>query len=118
MTMAAHPSAPPPAAAPTAAPPDSRQRQIGQVLERIALQRTRLRARRAARTQALVLAGHAGGAGGDPLVLRVACFVREHPWAVAALVAGAMVAGPRRILRWTGIVLPLLMRLKALAPGR
>ena len=62
------------------------------VLDRIELQRERLRARRVARAQARALAEQAGG---------------------ATVMAGvALVAGPRRLIRWAGIVLPMLMRLR------
>ncbi len=85
------------------------------VLDRIELQRERLRARRVARAQARALAEQAGGAtgGGDAsLALRAAGFAREHPLAVAAMAGVALVAGPRRLIRWVGIVLPMLMRLR------
>lgn len=88
-----------------------------QVLDRIALQRERLRARRAARAQAAALArSHAAPSGGggpdESMVLRAAGFAREHPLAVAAMAAVAVVAGPRRLMRWAGVVLPMLMRLR------
>jgi hypothetical protein len=84
------------------------------VIDRIATQRERLRARRAARAQALALAGRDPGLGGidESLVLRAAGFAREHPVAVAAMAGVALVAGPRRLIRWAGVALPLLMRLK------
>ena len=91
-------------------PTEAQQR----VLERIAAQRDRLRARRAARAQALALAKHEQGLGGsdESLALRAAAFAREHPLAVAAMAAVAVVAGPRRLIRWAGVALPLLMRLR------
>jgi hypothetical protein len=84
------------------------------VIDRIAAQRERLRARRAARAQALALAGRDPGLGGldESMVLRAAGFAREHPVAVAAMAGVAVVAGPRRLIRWAGVVLPLLMRLR------
>ena len=84
------------------------------VIDRIAVQRERLRARRAARAQALALAGREPGVGGidESLVLRAAGFAREHPVAVAAMAGVALVAGPRRLIRWAGVVLPLLLRLR------
>ena len=87
------------------------------VLDRIELQRERLRARRVARAQAHAhaLAEQAGGpsSGADAsLALRAAGFAREHPLAVAAMAGVALVAGPRRLIRWAGIVLPMLMRLR------
>lgn len=84
------------------------------VLDRIAMQRERLRARRTARAQALALAQRdsAGTGIDESLVLRAAGFAREHPVAVAAMAGVAVVAGPRRLIRWAGIVLPMLMRLR------
>ena len=99
-------SSPDPVPAPTAAQQ--------KVLDRIALQRERLRARRAARAQAMALAQRdAGPMGSDEsLALRAAGFARQHPLAVAAMAGVALVAGPRRLVRWAGVVLPLLMRLR------
>ena len=85
------------------------------VLDRIGQQRERLRARRAAYSQARALAGQRGAASGgaeDSFVLRAAGFAREHPLAVAAMAGVALIAGPRRLVRWAGVLLPLLMRLK------
>ncbi|BEP91689.1 hypothetical protein GmRootA79_00730 [Acidovorax sp. A79] len=84
------------------------------VLDRIAMQRERLRARRAARAQSLALAQREQGDGGldESLVLRAAGFAREHPLAVAAMAGVAVVAGPRRLIRWAGVLLPMLMRLR------
>ena len=85
------------------------------VLERIARQRERLRARRAARAQAQALAQRdapGGGALDESLLLRAAGFAREHPLAVVAIAGFRLVAGPRRLIRWAGVVLPLLMRLR------
>lgn len=87
------------------------------ILDRITLQRERLRARRAARAQALALAdslpgGAAAGGAEDSLALRAAGFAREHPLAVAAIAGVAVVAGPRRLIRWAGVVLPMLLRLR------
>ena len=86
-----------------------------QVLDRIALQRERLRARRAAHAQTLALAAQReplGRALDDSMLLRVAGFAREHPVAVATMAGVALVAGPRRLIRWAGVVLPMLMRLR------
>ena len=84
-----------------------------QLVERIALQRARLHARRAARMQSQALAEVAGGDDADnPLLSRVVAFTRQHPVAVAALAGVAVAAGPRRLIRWAGVVLPLVMRLR------
>lgn len=83
------------------------------VLDRIAEQRERLRARRAARLQAQALAAVTeGDDAAASLLLRVAGFVRQHPAAVAALAGVAIATGPRRLVRWAGVVLPLVMRLR------
>lgn len=85
------------------------------ILDRIALQRERLRARRAARAQAQALAQsqHAATGGAeDSLALRAAGFAREHPLAIAAMAGVALVAGPRRLIRWAGVLLPMVLRLR------
>lgn len=82
------------------------------VLDRIALQRERIRARRKARAQALALAQSAQQASPDePFALRAAAFAKQHPVAVAALAGAAVVAGPRRLVRWVGLAMPLITRL-------
>ena len=84
------------------------------VVERIAMQRERLRARRAARAQSLAPAERNPGIGAidESFALRAAGFAREHPIAVAAMAGVALLAGPRRLVRWGGILLPMLMRLR------
>ena len=47
-----------------------------------------------------------------PLLARAIAFTRQHPAAVAALAGVAIAAGPRRLIRWAGVVLPLVMRLR------
>lgn len=88
-----------------------------QVLERIAAQRLRLRERRARRAQVLAAsreADQAAGLGPDaPLVSRLAVFARLHPVAVAVAAAAAVAVGPRRVLRWAGVVMPLVLRLRS-----
>lgn len=83
------------------------------VVHRIHVQRERLRASRAARLQSVALASEAGAeAANAPLLLRAAVLARQHPAAVAALAGLAMMTGPRRLLRWAGVVLPLLASLR------
>jgi hypothetical protein len=86
------------------------------VLDRIAQQRQRVKARRAARAQSLALAQRAqqqgGSASDEPFAVRAAAFAKQHPAAVAALVGMALVAGPRRLIRWAGIAMPLVTRLR------
>lgn len=92
-------------------PPPTAQQQ--RILDRIALQRERLRARRAARAQALAQSQHAAAGGAeDSLAVRAAGFAREHPLAVAAMAGVAVVAGPRRLIRWAGVLLPMVLRLR------
>ena len=96
------------------------------VLERIAVQRERFRARHAARRQAPtpmqgantgVESGASSGASLYPpdasFAERLALFARAHP-AFAGAVAAALVAaaGPRRVLRWATIALPWILRLR------
>lgn len=84
-----------------------------QVLDRIAAQRERLSARRAQRQAARALAGSGQIPGADaPLTQRLAWFTREHPVAVAALAGAALMAGPRRLVRWAGVVLPIVLKLR------
>lgn len=84
------------------------------VLERIAAQRQRLRARCQARRQAQAQTEPAYGAGlppGAPLLAQVVALVRAHPAATAAAVSAlGLATGPRRALRWAGLLLPLLLR--------
>jgi len=83
------------------------------VLDRIAKQRERIRARRLARAQSLALAQSAQQASPDePFALRAAAFAKQHPVAVAALAGVALVAGPRRLVRWVGLAMPLITRLR------
>ena len=83
------------------------------VLDRITKQRERIRARRIARAQSMALAQSAQQASADdPFALRAAAFAKQHPAAVAALVGVALVAGPRRLIRWVGLAMPLVTRLR------
>jgi hypothetical protein len=84
------------------------------IVERIATQRERLRGRRAARVQSVALAdrNRALGTVDESVVLRAAGFARQHPVAVVTMAGVALLAGPRRLVRWTGVLLPILMRLR------
>lgn len=99
-----------PTSSPTPEPTAAQQK----VLDRIAAQRERLRARRAAREQSLALAQRAepGSPMDESLALRAVAFAREHPMAVAALGAVGLAAGPRRLIRWAGVALPMIMRMR------
>lgn len=83
------------------------------VLERIAAQRERLSARRAQRlaTRAQAEGGQVSGAD-LPLLQRLAWFTREHPVVVAAVAGVALMAGPGRLMRWAGVALPLILKLR------
>ncbi len=84
-----------------------------QVLDRILVQRERLRARREAyrQTRAIVQA-RTGVDPQAPLPERLLSFARLHPGAVAALAGVAAVAGPRRLIRLAGLLIPLVSRLR------
>lgn len=41
---------------------------------------------------------------------QVLALVRSHPAAVAAAVGVTVVLGPRRLLRWSGVLVPILLR--------
>lgn len=84
------------------------------VLDRIAMQRERIRARRLARAQSVALAQSAQQASSpdEPFALRAAAFAKQHPVAVAALAGVALVAGPRRLVRWVGLAMPVITRLR------
>jgi len=84
------------------------------VLDRIAMQRGRL-ALLCAKQQQRQASTRTGWAAllSAPLLYQAVCVVRQHPLAVTALVVGAVAAGPKRLARWAGVVLPLLIRLRA-----
>lgn len=86
----------------------------GQLRERMAVQRQRLRVRRQERQQERELARQqAAMNAAEPLAQRAFAFAKDHPLALALVAAGAAVAGPRRLVRWAGVVLPLLMQLRS-----
>lgn len=82
-----------------------------QVLDRIHAQRERLRGRRQAQRQARA-AMHGRVDPHDPLLMRLLTFARLHPLAVAAAAAVAALAGPKRVMRLAGFVLPALLRMR------
>lgn len=49
---------------------------------------------------------------GDPLIARFVSFARLHPLAVAAVLGVAALAGPGRVVRWAGVVLPAILRMR------
>lgn len=86
------------------------------VLERIAAQRERLAARRNARAQAVALRSGSHGAmvmpTTGPLADRALAFAKLHPMAVAVAAGVALMLGPRRVIRWAGVVLPLVAKFR------
>lgn len=87
-----------------------------QVLARIEAQRLRLRERKARRAMVVAEsreANRVAGLGPDAsLASRVAVFARLHPVACALAAAVAVVIGPRKLIRWTGLAMPVLMKLR------
>lgn len=85
------------------------------VLERIAAQRERLAARRNARAQAVALRSSHGVTAmptTGPLADRALAFAKLHPMAVAVAAGVALMLGPRRVIRWAGVVLPLVAKFR------
>lgn len=70
--------------------------QRGRLLERIAAQRNTLSQQLAPLHRLLSVSDRASRAAQDGKA-----FVRQHPWAVAAVVAVVVVLKPRAVLRWT-----------------
>ncbi|GAB1386705.1 hypothetical protein MASR1M59_18530 [Melaminivora sp.] len=85
-----------------------------QVIDRIRVQRERWRARRQAQRhmQAAMPRQPSGVNPAAPLADRLLAFARLHPVFVAAAAGAAALAGPRRLLRWAGLLLPLAARLR------
>lgn len=84
------------------------------VLERIAAQRERITARRHARAQTLALrSGRVTTMPTTgPLAERLVAFARLHPMAVAAAAGVGLMLGPRRMIRWAGVALPLIAKFR------
>lgn len=99
------PSTPSPAVTPT---PEQQK-----VLDRIAAQRARMRSRQATARKALAADAAPGRVEpGAPFVVRLLAFARLHPVVVAIVVGAAVVAGPRRVMRWATLVAPLAARMR------
>lgn len=81
------------------------------VLDRIAVQRERLRARCAANAQARDEA-QAGAFPLGPLLSQGLALAGQHPRALLVLVGLALAAGPKRLLRWGGVLLPVLLKMR------
>jgi hypothetical protein len=84
------------------------------VIARITAQRARIYERRSQRAQQRAVLRTKQGLPPDASsALRVVVFAKQHPLALAAIAGVAVVAGPKRLMRWAGVVLPLLLRLRA-----
>ena len=83
------------------------------VLKRIAMQRDRMAAAKQAQAQAKSLRAQVDAVPADaPLTERLVVFAKLHPVATAAVAGLALMIGPRKLLRYGGIALPLLAKLK------
>ena len=83
------------------------------VLKRIAMQRDRLMAAQKAQLQTKALRVPAEVVPADaPLAERLAVFVKLHPVATAVAAGIALMIGPRKLIRYGGLALPLISRFK------
>lgn len=83
------------------------------VIDRIAAQRERLRVRRTERMHRTALLRQEQAIVREtPLWLRAAVVARRYPVGVAVLAGVALVVGPKRLVRWAGVGLPLYMRMR------
>ena len=83
------------------------------VLKRIAMQRDRLVASKQAKAQAQSLRSQPESVPADaPFTERLLVFAKLHPVATAAVAGLALMIGPRKLLRYGGMALPLLSKLK------
>ena len=84
------------------------------VLKRIEAQRDRLHARALAMHQARALKAAASDRidADAPLAVRLLSFARLHPVAVAGVLGVALAAGPSKLIRLAGIILPIVMRMR------
>ncbi len=84
-----------------------------QVIDRIAAQRERLRVRRSERAHRLVmLRQEKAVVSRTPLWLRTVVVAKRYPLGVSLLAGAALLLGPKRVVRWAGIGLPLYMRMR------
>jgi hypothetical protein len=83
------------------------------VLKRIAMQRDRWVAAKHAQQQAKALRTQADTVPADaPLMERLVVFAKLHPIATAAVAGLAVMVGPRKLMRYGGLALPLISKLK------
>ncbi len=84
-----------------------------QVIDRIAAQRERLRVRRTERAHRLVmLRQEKAVVSQTPLWLRAAVVAKRYPLGISLLAGVALLVGPKRLVRWAGIGLPMYMRMR------
>lgn len=84
-----------------------------ELLEKIAQQRDRLGARKAAQLQARALQASLDSVPVDaPLPEKLLAFARLHPVATAAVAGLALFIGPRKLIRTGAFLLPLLAKFK------
>lgn len=83
------------------------------VLQRIAMQRDRMAAAQQAKAQAKSLRMQSDSVPANaPLTERLFVFAKLHPVATAAVAGLALMIGPRKLLRYGSIALPLLAKFK------
>lgn len=83
------------------------------VLKRIAMQRDRMAAAQQAKAQAKSLRTQPETVPADaPLTERLFVFAKLHPVATAAVAGLALVMGPRKLMRYGAMAVPLLAKLK------
>ena len=83
------------------------------VLKRIAMQRDRWVAAKHAQQQTKALRAQADTVPADaPLVERLVVFAKLHPVATAVVAGLALMLGPRKLMRYGGLALPLLGKFK------
>ena len=86
------------------------------VLDRIAQQRERIRARQTAGAKSAALAPSQSQitSASTPLATRAVTLAVRHPWFAVAMAVAALVAGPRRLVRWVDIAMPVFTQLQSL----
>ena len=90
-------------------PSDDQQK----VIDRIEAQRERLRVRRTERVHRIALLKKEQAVVSDtPLWVRTAVVARRYPVGAAVLAGVALLVGPKRLVRWAGVGLPLYLRMR------
>ena len=84
-----------------------------EVLKRIAMQRDRLAAAKQAKMQALALKSERDSVPAEaPFAERLMVFAKLHPVATAAVAGVALMIGPRKLLRFGALALPIVAKFK------